>query len=682
MARTFTLRNSSGTKSVSLIPGSSPGVRIVDNTLGTTYNPNARRNPSASLEDLLFVERWQVVVQGSDLDDANDRVVALIDLLTDAYDYSQREPWSREPVYIIAQSTGETNTRYALVESAPEVTNPDYLSVPVETQFILQHGISIRRFIWSSAAPETLGSAITLDETDGPATPPTSVIVSNFRNTIDLTNGGLIYNEDNDAGPAFSSNFAATAAWDLFEVSGSTPALNDAVYFGLSFAFANVVLTLGTAGVYNVVFTWEYSQGGSAWNALTEGDNLYYYPSTDPLAETGTVTVGWEPPADWATDTVNGQAKYWIRVRISTFTSWTTSPAHATNVPYEQVTPEVRIPDSSLAGDTFPYLAFRARSPAGGDENPEMTTLSRLVVGARSRNLSTFTSHLNLAEFRNPSGWTTTAGTDGTLTATNFNDAPAAFGTAVSFGSSEALVNRCQLHGDAKLAAWEGKYRVFVRCQQVGGNAGEVQVGLTVLIHTNDAYAPKRTLGGSSGVALQGADQGLEIVDLTRDEATGGVLALPFGEIYNADTLTNADIYFQVLASRTSGSSATLRLYDLILIPVDEWSSEYLDPLSDLTNGNSALRGGTLLEDDGGIVANRTQKYIEDGAILVPAETWTRGGPHMMLRPAQDTRLYFLMGHYPSGGSWGTGPLIGTIGMHLVWEMYAQSLYHYLRGDN
>jgi hypothetical protein len=113
--------------------------------------------------------------------------------------------------------------------------------------------------------------------------------------------------------------------------------VNDAVYFGGAVPFCEMALDIGTAGVYGGdVFTWEYWDGNS-WEALTVKDR------TDTTAGDGKRSfqqdgaISFVPPADWASTTVNSQAAYWIRCRV-TAAQVTTTPL-TNSVEHEIVTP-------------------------------------------------------------------------------------------------------------------------------------------------------------------------------------------------------------------------------------------------------------------------------------------------------------------------------------------------------
>ena len=118
----------------------------------------------------------------------------------------------------------------------------------------------------------------------------------------------------------------------------------------------------------------------------------------------------------------------------------------------------------------------------------------------------------------------------------------------------------------------------------------------------------------------------------------------------------------------------------MILLPIDEWSTVLQDPISSPTLGSSALRGDTVLDLDAGILMDRTVKYYRSGATLYAAENWYRSGEPPKLEPGRQTRLYFLLMHYPV--DWGTGPFLAPLGMHLALEMRARMIYLTLRGSD
>lgn len=120
--------------------------------------------------------------------------------------------------------------------------------------------------------------------------------------------GGVFTDETTDANDAGADDVVLIPA---------SPAINDAFYVGASRRFHEVEVNVGTAGTGNVV-TWEY-YNGSTWAALagvTDG--------TSNFTVTGTSTVSFTLPSDWATTTVNAVGPYYyVRARVTTAGSTT-----------------------------------------------------------------------------------------------------------------------------------------------------------------------------------------------------------------------------------------------------------------------------------------------------------------------------------------------------------------------
>jgi len=100
-----------------------------------------------------------------------------------------------------------------------------------------------------------------------------------------------------------------------------SPALNDAFYIGHDERFYYISLDVGTAKTGTYTITYEYSDGAAGWNALTDITD-----GTNGLTTTGPQTLTFAIPDDWAAEAVNSVTRYWIRGRISAFTSAGTSP--------------------------------------------------------------------------------------------------------------------------------------------------------------------------------------------------------------------------------------------------------------------------------------------------------------------------------------------------------------------
>ena len=112
----------------------------------------------------------------------------------------------------------------------------------------------------------------------------------------------------------------ATTA-DVFYVPVA-PTVNDAWYVGSGVPFTDLFTLFSTQGAGVWTITWEY-WNGTTWSALAGvTDNTTGFKA----AVTFPVSVTWTMPTDWATTAVNSITKYYVRGRVSAFTSITTRP--------------------------------------------------------------------------------------------------------------------------------------------------------------------------------------------------------------------------------------------------------------------------------------------------------------------------------------------------------------------
>ena len=102
----------------------------------------------------------------------------------------------------------------------------------------------------------------------------------------------------------------------------ATPAINDAFYLSHTEQFDSVRIDILTAAAGTHTLLWEY-WNGSAWASLTVTRD-----DTTNMTAVGTDSiVQWTIPGNWAATTVNGSSSlFYVRLRISAFTSMTTVP--------------------------------------------------------------------------------------------------------------------------------------------------------------------------------------------------------------------------------------------------------------------------------------------------------------------------------------------------------------------
>jgi len=112
-----------------------------------------------------------------------------------------------------------------------------------------------------------------------------------------------------------------TAAQNTTADDMTLPAANGEVYeFAFDHQARNLRLNIGTKAVATWTITWEYYNGTdySALSNVTDG--------TTGLTLDGLRVVEWDIPSDWPRSTLHSLNGFWVRARVSAFTSLTTAP--------------------------------------------------------------------------------------------------------------------------------------------------------------------------------------------------------------------------------------------------------------------------------------------------------------------------------------------------------------------
>lgn len=501
---------------------------------------------------------------------------------------------------------------------------------------------------------------------------PTEVHVANFRDDVKPTH---IFTYDN-SGTTYSSNLLNSSNYGIFPATAGD---EDIFYIGSTDGAPKVIrLPIGTAGSFSATFALEY-YNGAAWTALTLGTN-YTVRNTggavttlsDGLATAGDLYITINPPSDISSVSINSATCYWIRIRIDTFTSMATVPDVGSDQPDYIRHNYIEIPAASILGDAPPLSLARVWANYGGGTATGPANISRILIGAKSEHgaigFGKFEPYLHLGNVDNPSDWATNYGTDSAATA-DFAVPGNAYAN-VTFSTDATMVERVELVGTDMLAHYEGEYRVFVVCQQIGGSAGDCNIKGRVFV---GGSTDSDTHVDTFERATRGADAGWEVLDL-------GLLRLPLTRKHNDEVLTDTDIAIQLHCERTTGTSR-LGLSAVYLFPIAEGSVGVDDPVTDGSTGASALRGNNVLDIDNGVVADRNVKYRYDGTNLIPLEEWARfNRPPEFENLNTLTRLYFLFLSYSSANSWNTEPLILYPGTSASLQMFFQYSYNLLRG--
>ena len=155
-------------------------------------------------------------------------------------------------------------------------------------------------------------------------------------------------------------------------------ALNDIWYFGKGNPYCGLSFTHSIAGVAGVL-AWEYSQGAGVWATLTTATAI----AGDINLRASGSAVAWNPPSDWADDTVNAVTRKWIRVRVTT--AYTTTPTGSQiflgqHHDFDSIT--LNIPENTTRTFRSVFAEFTARDACTVAQSPQMVHMGAKLGAA------------------------------------------------------------------------------------------------------------------------------------------------------------------------------------------------------------------------------------------------------------------------------------------------------------
>jgi len=566
------------------------------------------------------IETFTIAVYGASHDAIATNLQKLATLQRQAKEFETTR-WQTAVVYMTAKTENETNTRYArVIQIRVTGLSPLFSSIFNSQNALSQATILVERVpYWEGVIPRSaLPTALTIGAPQAPGTQAdaTEQFIANYRDIV----GEVIYifNYDDSAG-TFSANLASSSSFSYFP---AVPALNDIVYFGATIPWHHLVLNIGSVGSFVFTVTWEW-WNGSAWVSTAGGIQTNTLTFTTSSL-TGANLIVIDTPVGWTFNTVNGVPEYWIRARISAFTSWTSSPTQTGQVVYSPHDTYISVAADQIDGDVDAIAMLRYFMKVNTNAD-----LSWMALGIKSRGLSTFLSRINCGS-NNPAAWTIANGTDTTTVADIA--APGGDRASCTFATNLTMVARVTVTTttNANIKDMEGEYHAYVRCQQSSGAGviGDVSIKLRL------TYLPTLTVDTPT-VALRQKGT-TELVSL------GRVSILPAQIIAAADT-ASLSLSLSVWASALS-ADPDLYIYDIVLIPIDEMA---MVASASGSASQAIVDRNQGLDIDGGLFrTGPVQKGANGEAADAIVSMWEQRGDLLRFPVDKAFRIYFLMAEF------------------------------------
>lgn len=336
--------------------------------------------------------------------------------------------------------------------------------------------------------------------------------------------------------------------------------------------FSNLVFDISQASK-NITMVWEY-WNGSAWVSLTVQDN------TDQFKNTGVNSVQWTIPAAWATTSVNSITGYWVRARTTAVSAGSIVPIQANRFVYTSILPYVEIDEDQVKGDV-PALA-RIRMTNRGSFG-----LERTLCGLRSLNRGpNFNAYINISDTQAPFGVSLSKGSESGVAWQSDKQAPTGRSLIASYSSGgdlNAWHDLATISLSTSVAReYYGHYRALLRVFY--NNAStlvwkvrlQLRIGSGGATYTSDAVYP-------TALAQYEVLDFKNLIILNKQSAS-----------LNGAISNQLKIAIQGFSSATS---KPITLYDLILIPTDEWALDAIVP-EFLSDGSAFVTTNNLLDID------------------------------------------------------------------------------------
>ncbi len=394
----------------------------------------------------------------------------------------------------------------------------------------------------------------------------------------------------------------------------STMALADSLYLGFldpqtntplpNAIYFNITKSNKTTGI-----TWEYWRG--FWDTIPQTVD-----TTQQLMRAG--VLSFPPPNDWATVAVNGVTAYWIRARLSSIGSITTPP-QANNI-YAIARPYVEI--TGVKGDIPALAQLKITNANDGGSGDNWTQTNTLRVGLRSMDRgATFDPYMA------PGFVSAIPGTD-LGSGLGVQDPSKAGGgfyihNTVNVGSYN---HAAQYTPRGYLRDYYGTYRAYLRYAFYGTNQA-VSLKLQLNNFTQGLANTGEEKILSTAVSTEGITRLLDM----------GQFTIGIQNFLDTDEIGNS-FYFD-LYSKATASSQTVDIFELILMPIDEWFGYF----EDSTQAGPLTLNNTLDIDSASYHKRQLRSTVKyRGSELVTA-TWlpSANGP-LFLQPGKTQRFYFL----------------------------------------
>ncbi len=506
-----------------------------------------------------------------------------------------------EPVWLQVKGKDEVYTRYSIITgwTMEKESNPFHPPISGGNLIISamdDFEIMIEREpFWLDIVPSSdvqIKAGVTFDYDgrtlgnvdDAGIAEPTIAAESYFTNKHLFINLTDIYEQD---GAAWSANLLDAVL--PHRLLPAVPVVDDAIYFGVESGadpgpFSSLIFDNSTAAV-GVTGVWEYWTG-AAWVAFPSGAGWdYMADNTQGFSQTGVLGAFWDQPNNWAVCNllaVEGGAApnitaWWVRFRVTVAAGATGAEQQNRNI-YSCTWPYAEIQSDQVKGEIPALVRMKIKNESNyTDDIDYQKYIDWLVVGARGAERGEdFSAYIPLADNQLLPGQTNNLWAN-TVYETNVQYSPR--GRRVNCNA--AVPNNSQIFVtlDNTIAnQYKGRFRLYLRHQ--GGGADGDWVGQITLRSYGNIW-----LSDKVSIETQ--------TDMSSSDF--GTVDLPPAGFGKNETVEEIEFFIDL--DHVAGVS-DLKVYELILIPVDEWAGTFHGTLIDVGAWGPFLWSDNYLDID------------------------------------------------------------------------------------
>jgi len=452
---------------------------------------------------------------------------------------------------------------------------------------------TVSNTVWGDCCSIIYGNYDPVSDSRETSCDPEFTYIANKHNTIGLTH---IFVED---GGAFGANLLANDP--PYSLLPAVPAANDRVYFGIDSTVANagpfcsLVFDLSQEQADIADIDWEF-WNGAAWAALTVQDNTDQNGAMTGAAfdTTGVHSLHWAQDPSWSISTVNGVTALWVRAEVQD--AGTRPPIQQNRHVYTVLWPFLEIQKDHLNGNVPALARVYLENQSNNNSNLDLY-YNRVLMGLRSiARGEYFSPYINLTSSASDQQFISLAD-DATVRIVPaaigglVNDVTTPTGKAITLTGPAAVSAGVAvvLEGTDAVEQYQGVFHLYVRAYQTSGSVGAISL---------QTWASTYTPGTTENQA-----EAFFISDWMEFETTDDWQLLDFGQI-NIDTaygnFDSSALIFRIDADGDGTGQATL--YDMILLPVDEWAADCIDTANTVNtfagNRNKTVRSQVVNADN------------------------------------------------------------------------------------